>query len=123
VPRFLSRLRADDLARTIGDALLDRHTVAGIGNLWKTETCFAVDIDPWRPLAQLRDEEAAALVAFAREHMRESAHEGLHARPHARPHAVYKRAGRPCVRYGSRIRQRAHGDHNRLTFWCPGCQR
>ncbi len=116
--RFLRRLRAGDCARAIGDALLDQQTVAGIGNVWKAETCFAVGVDPWRPLAQVRDEEVADLVRFAREHMRESAREGYG----ARPRAVYKRAGLPCVRCGSPIRRRGQGENNRLTFWCPSCQ-
>jgi endonuclease VIII len=117
--RFLRRLRADDPRRAIGDALLDQQTVAGIGNVWKAETCFAVGVDPWRALADVRDEEAAALVHFAREHMRESARAGFQ----ARPRAVYKRAGLPCARCGSTIRQRGQGENNRTTFWCPGCQR
>ena len=117
--RFLRRLRADDPRRAIGDALLDQQTVAGIGNVWKAETCFAVGVDPWRALADVRDEEAAALMRFAREHMRESARAGFQ----ARPRAVYKRAGLPCARCGSTIRQRDQGENNRMTFWCPGCQR
>jgi endonuclease-8 len=117
--RFLRRLRADDPTRPIGDALLDQRTVAGIGNLWKAEACFAAGIDPWRPLGEVRDEEAIALVGFAREHMPQSARDGFI----ARPSAVYRRAGRPCKRCGTPIRQRGQWDDNRLTFWCPGCQR
>lgn len=116
---FLRRLRADDPARPIGDALLDQGTVAGIGNLWKAETCFAVGIDPWRPLSRLRDEEAVALVDFAREHMRRSVESGRR----APPREVYRRAGRPCPRCGERILQRGQGENNRVTFWCPACQR
>src|SRR3954451_17973824 len=44
---FLTRLRADDQTRAIGDALLDQRTIAGIGNLWKAEACFDAAIDPW----------------------------------------------------------------------------
>src|SRR5690349_17098604 len=40
-PRFLRRLRGDDPTRPIGDALLDQTTIAGIGNVWKSEGCFA----------------------------------------------------------------------------------
>jgi endonuclease-8 len=117
--RFLLGLRAGEQTRAIGDALLDQQTVAGIGNVWKAETCFAVGVDPWRVLASVSDEETAALVRFAREHMLESARKG----PRARPRAVYKRAGLPCGRCGSLIHQRGQGENNRLTFWCPGCQR
>jgi endonuclease-8 len=99
--------------------VVDQQIVAGIGNVWKAETCFAVGIDPWRTLAAVRDDEALALVQFAREHMRRSAREGFG----ARPRAVYKRAGLPCPRCGTPIRQRGQGEDNRLTFWCPTCQR
>ncbi len=117
--RFLRRLRAEDPARPIGDALLNQRNVAGIGNLWKSESCFALGIDPWRTIGRVRDDEALALVAFAREHMRQSARDGFI----ARPRAVYRRAGRPCPSCGAPIRERGQWEDNRLTFWCPRCQR
>jgi endonuclease-8 len=116
---FLTRLREDDPQRPIGDALLNQRTVAGIGNVWKSECCFAAGVDPWRALADVRDEEAFALVGFAREHMPVSARDGAG----ARPRSVYKRAGQPCTRCGTPIRRRAQGENNRVTYWCPGCQR
>jgi endonuclease-8 len=116
--RFLARLRRDDPARPIGDALLDQRTVAGIGNLWKAEVCFATGIDPWRTLDTVSDEEALALVSTARELMREPAREGFT----ARPRAVYARAGRPCPRCATIVRRRGQWEDNRQTFWCPGCQ-
>jgi endonuclease-8 len=116
--RFLARLRRDDPARPIGDALLDQRTVAGIGNLWKAEVCFATGIDPWRTVDRVSDEEALALVSMARELMREPAREGFT----ARPRAVYARAGRPCPRCATIVRRRGQWEDNRQTFWCPGCQ-
>jgi endonuclease-8 len=116
---FLTRLRGDDPHRPIGDALLNQRVVAGIGNVWKSECCFAAGVDPWRALAEVRDEEALELVGFAREHMPVSARKGSH----ARPRSVYKRAGQPCVRCGTSIRRRGQGENNRVTYWCPGCQR
>ena len=115
---FLVRLREGDPTRAVGDALLDQHVLAGIGNLWKSETCHACAVSPWRPLAELADEEAVSLAAFARAAMREAVRAGVH----ARPSAVYRRAGRPCPRCGEEILQRGQGDDNRLTFWCAGCQ-
>jgi endonuclease-8 len=117
--RFLARLRGDDPTRPIGDALLDQRTLAGIGNLWKAEACFAVGLDPWRPTAQVGDGEAIAVVQRARDLMAQSARDGFA----ARPREVYDRAGRPCRRCGAEIRARGQGDDNRLTFWCPACQR
>lgn len=115
---FLTRLREDDPTRPIGDALLDQHTIAGIGNMWKAEACFAARLDPWRPTADVADAEVRKAVAFAREEMARSVREGTH----TRPHAVYRQAGKPCPRCGTRIRQRGQWENNRVTFWCPTCQ-
>jgi endonuclease-8 len=117
---FLSRLRGDDPTRAIGDALLDQRTVAGIGNFWKAEGCWGAAIDPWRPLRDVSDAEALALIAEVRPRMR---HAVAAARSHARDSHVYDRAGRPCPRCETRIQARGQGDENRTTFWCPGCQR
>jgi len=35
---------------------------------------------------------------------------------------VFEKAGRPCRRCGTLIRQRGQGADNRTTYWCPGCQ-
>jgi len=115
---FLARLRSDDPRRPIGDALLEQRTVAGIGNLWKAEVCFATGIDPCRALVEVSDEEALGLLVKARELMRQPARDGFS----ARPRAVYRRTGQPCPRCGAIIRQRGQWENNRLTFWCPGCQ-
>lgn len=118
VNRFLLRLRSDDPNRPIGDALLNQNTLAGIGNLWKSELCFATRIDPWRRLAAVSDEQAVSLVETARELMSRSVEKGFT----ARPHTVYKHAGLPCPRCGTIIRRQGQGENNRSTFWCPGCQ-
>jgi endonuclease-8 len=116
---FLARLRAQDPARAIGDALLDQRVLAGIGNVWKSEACFAARVNPWRELGRLADEEAIAIVEFAHERMTRSAElDGFS----TRPRAVYKRAGLPCERCGTLIRSHGQGDDNRTTYWCPGCQ-
>ncbi len=116
---FLARLRADDPSRPIGDALLDQRTVAGIGNKWKSEGCWSAAIDPWRPLREVSDEEARAIIGATRPRMLRSGTQGPR---YAREH-VYRRVGRPCPRCGTAIRSRPQGEGNRMTYWCPGCQR
>ena len=116
---FLRNLRAEDPRRPIGDALLNQRILAGIGNLWKAEACFAAEMDPWRATSEVDDEQALRIVGFARERMSQSARDGFE----ARPRAVYRRGGEPCPRCGTPIRQRGQWDDNRVTFWCPGCQR
>jgi endonuclease-8 len=116
---FLRRLREDDQSRGVGDALLDQRNLAGMGNIWKSEGCFLAEVDPWRPLTEVSDDEALAIVREARPLMRRSAAgPGYHPEP-----SVYGRAGRPCPRCGGTIRSRGQGDDNRTTYWCPGCQR
>jgi endonuclease-8 len=117
--RYLRRLREDDPARPIGDALLDQRTLAGIGNLWKVEGCFEAGIDPWRPTGQVSDEEAIALVDAVRPRMQRSARDGYQ----TRFKRIYGRSGLPCPRcQEGRIRVRGQWDDNRPTFWCPACQ-
>jgi endonuclease-8 len=116
--RFLTRLRADDPTRPIGDALLDQRTIAGIGNLWKCEGCFDARIDPWRATGDVSDEEALRVVRLTRPRMQQSARDGFQ----TRAPAIYGRVGRPCPRCDERIRARGQGDDNRTTYWCPGCQ-
>jgi endonuclease-8 len=107
-------LRADP-ARTVGDALLDQALVAGIGNIFKSEACFAARVDPWRPVADLSDEELGRVLLAARELMEQAVADGRHV------YAVY-RARRPCAVCGGRIASRGQGDANRTTYWCPHCQ-
>jgi endonuclease-8 len=116
---FLRRLRQDDPTRRVGDALMDQRTIAGIGNVWKAEACFAAGLDPWRPTADVSDAEALAVVEAARPLMQRAVEKGHH----HRPRAVYGRAGMTCARCGAAIQARGQGDDNRTTYWCPGCQR
>jgi endonuclease VIII len=116
--RFLRRLHEDDQTRTLGDALLDQRNVAGIGNIWKSEGCFAAAIDPWRRLRDVSDDEAVAIMGALRPRMQESV-----AADFPKDLRVYRRAGMPCPRCQTKIRARAQGDDNRMTYWCPGCQR
>jgi endonuclease VIII len=116
--RFLARLRSDDQTRGIGDALLDQRNVAGVGNIWKCEGCWAAAVSPWRRVADISDAEALAAIDGLRPGMQESANDG---RP-KREAAVFRRQGRPCPRCGAPIRAKSQGDDNRTTFWCPGCQ-
>lgn len=102
--------------RELGDALLDQHLVAGIGNIFKSEACFAARVDPWSRVADLTDDDLRVTLEAARRLMVESVAKG---RP---DRVVYKRGGRPCSACGAMIQTRGQGDANRRTYWCPSCQ-
>jgi endonuclease VIII len=102
--------------RELGDALLDQHLVAGIGNIFKSEACFAAKTNPWRTIGKLPEDEVRSTLEAARRLMQESVASGRPSR------AVYRRAGQPCPGCGGRIDARSQGDANRGTYWCPRCQ-
>lgn len=109
------RLRASPDAQ-LGDALLDQRLVAGIGNIFKSEACFAARVDPWARVADLGDGDLRRALGATRRLMQESVAEGRPSR------AVYKRGGRPCPVCATPIEARGQGDAHRRTYWCPRCQ-
>jgi endonuclease-8 len=113
---ILRRLRSADGARWLGEALLDQRLVAGVGNMWMAEALWRARLSPWRRLHELGDEELRAALEWAERLMRASVETGRQDRQ------VYRRAGRPCPRCGTRIASRGQGDDNRTAYWCPSCQ-
>jgi len=111
----VAAMRADP-GRGLGDALLDQHLVAGIGNIFKSEACFAARLDPWRPVGDLSEEELRSVLAAARGLMLDAVKSGRD------PFKVYKRRQGACPRCRGRISSRGQGDANRTTYWCPRCQ-
>jgi endonuclease-8 len=114
---MLARLRAAQPDREVGDALLDQRLLAGIGNLWKAEALWEARVSPWRPLADVKDEELRETLEAAHRLMASSV---AGARPLRR---VHRRAGRACGRCGAVIRSHPQGEAARIAYWCPGCQR
>jgi endonuclease-8 len=102
----------------IADALLDQHAIAGIGNIWKSESLFATRIDPFMRVASLSDEQLGTIVAAAGRLLRASVSEAWG----RAPMRVYGRAGKPCPRCGTAIQRTKQGVHARSTYWCPNCQ-
>ena len=109
-------LRAAPERQALGEALLDQRLVAGAGNVYKSEGCFAASLDPWRPVSEFTDADLEGLFE-ALQDMMAAGVEGKRRR-----RLVYRRGGLPCARCGARIRSRGQGDANRTTYWCPRCQ-
>ncbi len=113
--------------RAIHVALLDQRNVAGFGNEYAAELLFLRGILPTTPASEV---DALALVDLGARTIRmnlprlDRTFTGDGRR--GQTTWVYGRAGRPCRRCGTLIAQGAQGaapTRERVTFWCPNCQR
>src|SRR5262249_41613604 len=113
--------RAPDTA--VGELILDQRLVAGIGNIYRSEALFRRRLHPPTPPAPIPDHHLAPPLHAARRLMRANrttVGRDTGAGPDRR--WVYGRAGRPCLRCGTRIRSRRFGEQARVVYWCPNCQ-
>jgi endonuclease-8 len=102
--------------RTIGEVLLDQRVAAGIGNIWKTESCFACRVDPRTVVGSLAEHVLVQIYEAARELMLASVDGD-------RTFAAYSRTGHPCPRCRTPIVAYQLGDPPRWTWSCLSCQR
>jgi len=132
---ILRRLRARP-ELTIGEALLCQSLLAGIGNVFKSEICFACGVHPFRMVASLNISELSCLASTARKFLIANVSDnsgdkivtytGIR-RTTGRTDSeenlwVYGRRGKPCRRCGTAIESRRQGLDARITFWCSNCQ-
>jgi len=119
------RVSAD--TRSIHVALLDQRNVAGFGNEYAAELLFLRGILPTTPAPEV---DVPALLDLgvrtirANRDRRHRTFTGVD-RP-GQGTWVYGRAGRQCRRCGTPIRRGEQGTdptRERITFWCPVCQR
>jgi endonuclease-8 len=117
IDAMLARFRHADRTRPFGETLLDQSLVAGIGNMWMAEILWLVGLSPWRRLGDVSDAERRSALEAAAAAMSAALDLGR-----ASTRSVYGRTGRPCPRCGTTVASRGQGDHNRIAYWCPGCQ-
>jgi endonuclease-8 len=121
----------------IAVVLLDQKVLAGVGNVFKSEVCFATGLNPFRKVSTLTQEQAAHAIAVACRQLASNVMEdspdtivtyrgaGRRTTNHSDPTEslwVYGRKGEPCRKCGERIHSRLQGFDARITFWCPRCQ-
>jgi endonuclease VIII len=113
----------------IADALLDQRTIAGIGNVFKSEVLFAAGVSPFTPVRAVSADTLARIVAIAGRQMRANAGAtaigGRRTTNRLDPSArlwVYGRSGLPCRRCGTPIQRARQGPDVRSTYWCERCQ-
>jgi endonuclease VIII len=109
--------------REIGDALLDQRIACGVGNVYNSEVCFACGLDPFTPVGEVDPASRRALLATAARLLRRNLATAARATVAGVGLAVYGRAGAPFRRCATPVAAARQGDANRVTYWCPGCQR
>src|SRR5205085_12304675 len=107
-------------------ALLDQRNLAGIGNLYKTETLFLSGVTPWTTVGDVPDlggvvRCARRLILANRERWQQPTTGSTRG---GETHWVFERAGRPCRRCGAALAAAGQGDppYERICYWCPRCQ-
>ena len=112
--------------------LMDSHVVAGIGNIYANEALFRAGISPRTAARRLSRERCDRLAETIRETLQLAivaggssvrdyvGSDGM-AGNFQNEFMVYDRAGEPCRRCGTAIREIRQGQ--RSTFFCPSCQR
>ena len=129
-PEFLSRARRHQ-ATSVKATLLNQTVVAGIGNIYADEACWAARIHPATKVGHLSDRQLKALLDGATKAMRAAlAVGGSTDRNYVNAEGkrgayldfakVFRKDGQPCPRCGTTIiKTKVAG---RGTHLCPRCQ-
>ncbi|MGH8453070.1 MAG: bifunctional DNA-formamidopyrimidine glycosylase/DNA-(apurinic or apyrimidinic site) lyase [Nevskiales bacterium] len=111
--------------------LMDGRIVVGVGNIYASEALFRAGIHPLRAAGRITRPRYSRLAEAVREVLNEAIRQGgTTLRDYVGVDGgsgyfqqqlnVYDRAGLPCPRCGSAIRQRVIGQ--RSSYYCPRCQ-
>ncbi|TJZ92250.1 bifunctional DNA-formamidopyrimidine glycosylase/DNA-(apurinic or apyrimidinic site) lyase [Paracoccus gahaiensis] len=118
----------------VKQALLDQRIVAGLGNIYVSESLWRAGIDPRRAAGRIGAARLAALVGHIRDVLTDAiAAGGSSLRDHRQASGelgyfqhsfrAYDREGQPCLRAGCDGTIRRIVQSGRSSFWCPSCQR
>ncbi|WP_059016151.1 endonuclease VIII Nei2 [Mycobacterium sp. M26] len=114
-----------DPDRPIAAALLDQRVMAGVGNVYCNELCFVFGRLPTSAVSTLTD--PLRVVTRARDMLWANRSRTNRTTTGNRRTGeelwVYGRSGQPCRRCGTRIARADGVDSERITYWCPSCQR
>jgi endonuclease VIII len=108
--------------RTIAEALLDQRNLAGVGNLYKSETLFLRGLWPWTPVGQVADLTGTVTLAqkLISSNLGRWTQTTTGSLRRGETNYVYGRRAYPCRRCGTAIRKAEQDE--RVTYWCPRCQ-
>lgn len=124
-PALAAANLAQDPDRSIAAALLDQRNLAGVGNVYANELCFVFGRLPTSPVSSLTDplrvvNQAQKMLWANRTRVNRTTTGN---RRSGQELWVYGRVGGPCRRCGTPIRRAESSEDERVTYWCPSCQR
>jgi len=129
-PRLLALTRAHRTA--IKPFLMDSRRLAGVGNIYASESLYRARIDPRTPALKLTAAQCARLASAVKATLRAAIRaggsslrdfvgsDGVYGCFQQR-YRVYEREGQRCRECGARVRRLVQGQ--RSTYFCPSCQR
>ncbi|KAM6206075.1 endonuclease 8-like 3 isoform 2-T2 [Sarcoramphus papa] len=124
-PKF-SFLRAESeikqqKTRMLCDVLLDQAVLPGVGNIIKNEALFDSGLHPAVKVCQLTDEHIRHVVKMTRDFTLLFYKCRKTGSPLYKHYKVYKRPA--CGQCNGKITVCRLGEHNRMTYFCPPCQK
>ena len=111
---------------TVAEAIMRQSLVAGIGNVYKSETLFLEKVSPFVSVGELSDATLERILKRARELMRRNLGRGPRRTTFGSyasdNYWVYERSGKHCLKCDAKIGMRRQGPLQRSTYFCPDCQ-
>ena len=118
-------------ACAIKQLIMDSRLIAGVGNIYASESLFRSKIHPAKPARKLTEDEAQKLVREIKAVLRQAIRAGGSTLRDYRygkdkigyfqnKHNVYGKQGEPCSKCSTPIARIVLGQ--RATFLCPSCQ-
>jgi endonuclease VIII len=113
-----------DPQASIAEVLLDQRVMAGVGNVYRSEILWALELSPHAFIGSLESRDLVQVVNTAARMLRANLDHTRRVTTDRVPGglAVYGRGFQPCARCGGTIDVSRVGEHNRVLYSCPECQ-
>jgi len=130
-PKVFDEIVAKKAKSKIGVLLLEQNIIAGIGNIYRSESLFQAGVLPDRLAADLSEDERRKLLMSIKKVLRKALkYRGMsdgdfrdtdgREGEFQKVLGVYGQSGKPCPKCGTIIQRMKLGQ--RSAFFCPSCQ-
>lgn len=123
--------RSRGKSTVIKNFIMDNHIVVGVGNIYANESLFKAGINPMKPAGKISQKRYSELTGHIKQTLADAIKQGgttlkdftqTDGNPgyFAQELLVYGRAGKPCVKCQTILKQVKIGQ--RASVFCPSCQ-